>query len=272
MSVTNIVCQPRHNTLHVMTDGAAYVDAVLTSIGNKIHTIPNWPGVVTGRGTAVAAPVVAWELSQRFGSFDAVVDGIEGELPDIMRMYNLSDKTIELSIAGWSTERQRPEAYVIVTTDELPTNFTEATRHLIPPAMTLKKLPDFCTGPILSEQIVLDAQWNGVNIDASPENVIDALRFTIECQRHMKLPDGKCYIGGFAAVATVTPDSITQRILHRWIEDVVGEEIRPPPPNWKAFKAYGSHTPPSNLIPAGLSRLQRERMEKKFRKGTLRAV
>ena len=49
--------------------------------------------------------------------------------------------------------------------------------------------------------------------------------------------------------------------------DRIGEPITPEPIDWAKWRA--EHMP-APLTPPGLSRLQRERMEKKFRKGTLK--
>jgi hypothetical protein len=62
----------------------------------------------------------------------------------------------------------------------------------------------------------------------------------------------------------LTKDEITSRILHRW-PDEIGEKITPEPIDWSKWRAARAPAIP-------LSRLQRERMEKKARKGTLRAA
>jgi hypothetical protein len=57
--------------------------------------------------------------------------------------------------------------------------------------------------------------------------------------------------------------------LTRW-NDTIGEPITPEPIDWVKWRA--EHLPSPLAPPPGLSRLQRERMEKKMRKGTLRAA
>jgi hypothetical protein len=54
--------------------------------------------------------------------------------------------------------------------------------------------------------------------------------------------------------------------LTRW-NDKIGEPTTPEPIDWARWRA--EHLP---LPPPGLSRLRRERMEKKMRKGALRAA
>jgi hypothetical protein len=57
--------------------------------------------------------------------------------------------------------------------------------------------------------------------------------------------------------------------LTRW-NDTIGEPTTPEPIDWAKWRA--EHLPSPPAPPPGLSRLQRERMEKKMRKGTLRAA
>ena len=266
MSVTNVVCQRRHRCLHLLTDGASYSrDGVLLSIGNKAFTVPHWPGAMSSRGSAIGGALIEWSLSNRFQSFDELVDGVETEVPLIVRRFELTDH-VELILAGWSAARGAPEAYVIETSDSLPANLTQAERDagsangssgemFSPDAFALTRLPDVVMGPILSDDMVIAAHWTGVDVDGSPEAAISELRKIIEMQRHDIRGDGMCWVGGFAQLTTITPGGISQRILHRWTKDVIGEPIKPEPIDWKAYNAARA----VESIPEGLSRLQRER-------------
>jgi hypothetical protein len=245
MSATNIVCQPRHRCLHAVTDGASYLpDGTLVSIAPKAFSIPHWPGVVTGRGTTVMTPLLAWALSAKFATFDAAVAGTESVLPGIVEDFNLSPHHCELIIAGWSKQRNAPEVYVIKTTGEQPryhsdehrSEVANGTRYLSEP-MRLVRLPDLVAGPKLSPQIMAESGFPGIDLDHEPAEMVERLRFVLECQRHDPNPEGKCWVGGFVQITTVTPDRIEQRILHRWDEDTVGRLIEPAPPDWSQFHA-----------------------------------
>jgi hypothetical protein len=235
----------------VVTDGASYdLDGVLVSIGNKAFTIPHWPGVVTGRGTAVMTPLLAWSLSGMFGTFDDAVAGTEAALPGMIDDFKLSGFNVELVIAGWSSLRRAPEAYVIKTTEQMPLNFTDEQRigvsegkYYVPEPMRLVKLPNLVAGPRLSPEIMIESGFLGIDINDEPSQMIERLHSAVECQRHDKNPDGKCYVGGFVQVSTVTPESTTQRILHRWQEDNIGSLIKPAPPNWTRWQ-----TPKRNVV------------------------
>jgi hypothetical protein len=74
-------------------------------------------------------------------------------------------------------------------------------------------------------------------------------------------------VGGIGHLVTCTKDGITMRELCRW-DDEIGQPITPKPIDWKAWHAQ--HGPLANVDLTSLSRLQRERMLKKAKKGTLR--
>lgn len=165
-------------------------------------------------------------------------------MPGIVADFNLSAHNCELILAGWSSLRNAPETYVIKTTAEEPRYHTdehrrevaEGTRYF-PGPMRLIRLPDVVAGPKLSQQIIAESGFPGVDLDHSPQQMIERLRFAIECQRHDKNADGICYAGGFVQVTTVTPDRIEQRILHRWEEDKIGQLIKPSPVDWSTWHA-----------------------------------
>jgi hypothetical protein len=92
----------------------------------------------------------------------------------------------------------------------------------------------------------------------------------LELQRERPGRTGHFVVGGLIELVTIRRDQIESRVLKRW-PDLVGEPIEPEPMDWPAWRARRADASVAS-IPAGLSRLQRERMEKKARKGTLRAV
>jgi hypothetical protein len=100
--------------------------------------------------------------------------------------------------------------------------------------------------------------------DMRPE--IDLLHLT-EIARHEEI-EGHHWVGGKAVLTSIDASGVTQKTLHVWKEDVVGEWITPLPIDWAAWRAALTTAD----IPTGLSRLHRERMERKARTGTLRAA
>jgi hypothetical protein len=274
MSVVNVVCQPQ--CAIVLTDGATYsADGIIRGLGQKVFTATSWPGLVAGRGTAIATVILGQALSWRFSTFDQAVAGVQNALPELVALYGL-DQSDELILAGWSEDRSQAESYVIYTGDDLPEGMDEDDLDKLvqaggirpPAAFELIKLPAVVAGPLLGAEITEASGYRGINANDDYEKVISGLRLLIECQRHDNFigDGGKHLVGGFAQLTTVWPDKIEQRILHRW-PDVIGELINPGPIDWTAFRESLDRA-----IPDGLSRLQRDRMRKKLAKGTLRAA
>jgi hypothetical protein len=102
------------------------------------------------------------------------------------------------------------------------------------------------------------------------ENELDAefdLLHLIEIQRRESI-EGHYWVGGKAMLTSIDRHGISQRVVHHWIEDQVGEPITPRPIEWKAWREARQRIKVVSIVPDGLSLLQRRRMEKKIRKGT----
>src|SRR5258707_12845420 len=88
MSAVNIICQPRHGCLHIVTDSASYVDGIVDGLGRpKVLTVPAWPGAITGRGPALAGAIGGVTLSCKFPTFDEAGAGAEEVLPGILERF-----------------------------------------------------------------------------------------------------------------------------------------------------------------------------------------
>jgi hypothetical protein len=80
-------------------------------------------------------------------------------------------------------------------------------------------------------------------------------------------------VGGHCSITTVDRDGIRQHVEHTWSEDRIGELIQPPPiHDWKAWRRAEQDRALTASIPEGLSKVKRDMLAKKLRKGTLRAV
>ena len=74
-------------------------------------------------------------------------------------------------------------------------------------------------------------------------------------------------------LTSIDRNGITQRVVHRWEEDVIGQVVTPKPiHDWKAWREAKLAAKAKAVLPDGLSRLQRERLEKKLKKGKLKVV
>jgi hypothetical protein len=142
MSALNVVKQ--RDRVVLVTDGACWDvnTGLLRGFPTKVATLPALPAVFATRGNPLATPIWGHLLSNRFQSFDAMVAGIEDAIPDIHRQVKLmcrnqGDTDSPIVIAGWSHERQRPEAYVIRLTEDDAGGTLEETAEG-PPAVTLQ--------------------------------------------------------------------------------------------------------------------------------------
>jgi hypothetical protein len=235
MTAIIVVCQPRHNVVHVVTDGAIYrQDQTVVAFGNKVAAVPHWPGIVTSAGNAAATPLFGWDLAQQFASFDDLIRDGEAVLPELSRSFGLPSAATMI-FAGISAERG-PEAYSFRTEDVVPPMSTreelEASECYDAP-FKLVKLPAVVMTPVPSDQSIA-AGYAGLDVDADPESALWSMRKVLTMQRHMKLPEGLGGIGGFGQLTTISADGIAQRIIQRW-PDVLGAPLRPGPIDWKQW-------------------------------------
>lgn len=252
--------------LHVFGDGAYYnADGVLGTVMCKAVAIPSYPGVVVGRGHALSTLMLAREFQRRCSTFDELIDQIEDVYPEALENFAplMGEGALnQVFVGGWSDRLDRMEMIEIENGAWLDDGG----------AFKLKRLPSqFCLpGTENWDQGFARPPRSCEEADADIENFALTI---LELQREQKrvTPDrpDAVYVGGLAELVTVTRDSVTSKVLHRWKEDLIGEPICPLPVDWKAWRARRA-TPTANVDLTGLSRLQRERMEKKARKGTLR--
>lgn len=223
MTALNLVAQPKHNLLHLLHDSALYADDLgVVAFGSKSIVIPHWPGFVTGVGIAASVPSFAYALAQG-GAFDEVIEKAPAILPALIAAGDWG-KGGEVLIGGISAERG-PEYYSFRLTETLPPGVTleeaRASGFWGDAPGSLTKLPGVIMTPVPSMPDVIAAKFEGIDPDADPDLVVWSMRKHLEMQRHMKLPDGVGYIGGFATLTTVSPEGVRQRVVDRWA-DVAG--------------------------------------------------
>jgi hypothetical protein len=83
--------------------------------------------------------------------------------------------------------------------------------------------------------------------DMRPE--IDLLHLT-EIARHEEI-EGHHWVGGNAVLTSIDASGVTQKTLHVWEEDVVGDPITPLPIDWKAWRTALT----ASSVPSDPSRL-----------------
>jgi len=104
MSSLNVVKQ--RDRVVLITDGAVYdmSTGIVQGFPAKQATLPSLPAVLATRGAPLATPIYAHLLGLRFQSFDAMIAGIENDLPDIharVRLLCRGNVDEPIFIAGW---------------------------------------------------------------------------------------------------------------------------------------------------------------------------
>jgi hypothetical protein len=239
-----------------MTDSATYdQDGVVTRFSPKTVTFPHLGLAIAVTGASGNGDLVA-KMIREFSSYEGVMAGITDAIRDVWGCggFDMGDDEashLHLVLAGWSHERKRGEVCYISTTDNLghPAFTPSIKTSLISPSIG-------DDGMRAIGVMTLDGK-----IKCGPDEFLTKI---IEYQRTMPWPvpghaeTVKYIVGNSADLTVINAAGIAQRVVLRWA-DRIGSPIDP------------TVVAAANAIPAeGLSRLQRERMEKKARKGTLR--
>jgi hypothetical protein len=263
----------RDDVAYLFSDGASYdLEGKLLSVGNKTHILSSLSAAMLFSGRAIVSSYIVHHLQHQARDFDHLMeimpDRLEEMVDHLTELFGVdaspaakgAPQGFRAFVAGFSERRRRTVAFSISSVED------DAGRE----PYAIHEAPGGFQSPGVSdEQCMLGF---GGPPTVTPENIEDVALTMLELQRQKPFPDdGRFMIGGLAELVTVRRDSIQTKILKRWDEDLIGEVIKPSPVDWPAWRARRTMAA-AGLIPEGLSRLQRERYEKKARKGTLRAV
>lgn len=276
MSAANGLLQKQKKTVHVISDGLAYIDDLPIDVEFiKTEIIDGMTAVVSGTGPATFPSFVAFHIPHHFVSFDALIAGAEPFLRQLfetfIEKYCDGDAVAMLLIAGWHEKAQKPGLYsMMLRTDGEQWARIRRNSQGETPSENFK----LSAQEVVSFPCPTLAQFQAAGFDvlydletSDPETV---LLHGLEIQRRISF-GGKHSIGGHAFLTTIDETGCHQRIIHTWDEDRIGEVIRPKPIDWKGWLAK-RRASSAGLNFEGMSRLQRERMHKKAAKGTLRVV
>lgn len=270
MTAINIYRLPQ--VAYLFSDGVSYdLEGRLGSISSKTHIFSSLNCAMLFSGRAILTPYIVHLLEREASSFDHLMEvlpyRLEGMIDELTNLFGI-DKSpaakgtpqgIRAFVAGWSEQRGETVAFNISSVEDAAGR---------PPFEICERPDGFQSPPVTSEE---NARGFGGSFTVTPDTIENVAETILELQRHQRWADGNFNVGGLVELVTVKRDSITTKILKRWDEDVIGEKIQPSPIDWAAWRARRVASAAAT-IPEGLSRLQRERMEKKARKGTLRAV
>lgn len=277
--MTAIFVIKQRNAVHMMTDGAAYLrpSGIITSIDcKKAVAMPSLHAVVACTGPWDLGAFYAKCLPTLVASFDELVDRADVLLPKVFKHFAEArrggDAVSTLYLIGWHRRRDEPGCYAIDMWSEGGTQIDRVKRNALPgqamPTQQRLIAQDASGTPMPSPARAAEAGFRLADDNEKIEPEIDLLHL-LEVGRQERV-DNLHWVGGNAMLTTLTRGAIDQRVIHKWQEDRIGEKLAPRPVNWKSWIA--ARRLAAAPIPSGLSRLQRERMEKKARKGTLRAV
>ncbi|MGD9923919.1 MAG: hypothetical protein AB7V13_21130 [Pseudorhodoplanes sp.] len=277
MSAVNVIVQ--RDRACIVSDGAKYDAAgILKAIGPKCVSLPHLPALIASRGACEALPILQYHATWRFPTFDHLIAGIEVTVAEIMETYDFDSGISpeqQFTFVGWSEARGRFAAFGMVTHDitDGVRQFAEdtggnvaAVLAAVPEPMKLIEFGDDMCAPVLPDDVA-EAIFSGCATIDDVDPAVDGLKI-LEAQRQLKVSGrpgwpAAHHVGGFALLSTVTRDGVTERIIHRWNEDRIGEPIRPAAPFKPAIA-------PARDPLAGMSRLQRDILRRKQRKAARR--
>ncbi len=245
----------RRDRAVMMTDAALYTkDGEVVGFGQKAVALPGLRAVISCRGALMALALLAPQFPIRYRSYD---DMAERASDDLRSWYDetmsvLADggfRDVQVVVAGWSEKQDAPAGFFFDTINGVFETIKEAV-----------------TGPVLDEVEQRNLSSIGCNVpDDAPRYGVDPIRQGIpymEAQRRMMVHSGDIaeplrVVGGHILLSEVTRDGVSQRIVHRW-NDEVGELIRPAP--------FVAPRPLPMPAVSAMSRQQRRAAEREARK------
>jgi hypothetical protein len=268
MTAMNIV--KRHDEIIIISDGAGYgQDGTLLFAAPKVDMLAHFSGfVMQSGGSAWTAPIVAM-----FSHFATDTDDLFSKaswiLTKVEQKYaGISAEPMGRVIFGGFSEEKKQMRLGAVFSEAAATLDQDGKGGDVvrPDAYDLHELEgdQLLTQPPIGERLWIEAMGGPVYDVGEIKNIEEFASNLLAAQRTIGAPFRG--VGAFGQITRVTKTECATRIFERY-DDEVGEVMLPLVFDWQARRAR--RVP---AIPEGLSRLQRERMEKKARKGTLRAV
>lgn len=277
--MTAINVFPLRDVAYLFGDGASYdLEGNLLSIGSKAHILGSLSAAMIFTGRSILSPYIVHHLAHQATSFDHLMTIMPDRLAEIedhlTELFGIdqspqrqsSNQGYRIFAAGWSEERERIVAFSIASVGDALGD---------EPYMLHEAPEGFMTPPLTAEQRKLG--FGSVNVDVTAATIEDVAVTQIELQRqfgHRNTGGDHCSVGGLIELVTVRKDHVESKILRRFDEDVMGLPMMPAEVDWAARRARRAARAVTNagVNLDGLSKLQRDRMLKKARKGTLRSV
>lgn len=245
MTVTNYMQVNERGVL--MMDGAS-IDETGRVVGlapKGLH-IPEWGGFIAGSGNVDVARAISQLVIPEFAGIDDLAEN--GEAGFRTARETMVEQHPEafgspwhVIVAAWSDAKQRTRAVYFGSNDDI--YFEADFGHWVQPF------------PADDEWRAFLASLSATGGPASFGPITHGMPL-IESQRRRPMgdsddgfADGQHFIGGSVQVTEIGRDGVTQRIVHTWHEDEIGERIRP-----AVFLDPAQH---ANVSQIGLNRQQR---------------
>ncbi|MGB3043903.1 MAG: hypothetical protein WBB98_12030 [Xanthobacteraceae bacterium] len=262
----------------MIVDSVSYAPDGLIIANNlsKAKAIPTLNMAFSMTGPANFAGLMTDIIAGSFATFDAFVDEAEDWLPDVFNGLaeerRGGDAIATFYAIGWSERHCRGESYSInMWTDDCSRLDEVLANSNGLPTRKLVRQTSIAGTPLPSEELT-DACRFVIKRTDDYVAAVDLLHMA-EIARHEEI-EGKHWVGGKAVLTSIDAAGLSQKIIQIWGEDKIGEYIAPQPIDWKAWRADRKAGETSAALAgvdmSSLSRLQRERMMKKAKKGTLR--
>lgn len=256
-----------------MVDAASYfADGVVAGFLDKCCPMPELRCAVTTLGASRWQPIIFAAIRENFTSFDDMKAGIG---PLLQALYDEHAATIcepgmwaaaDIWVIGWSDAIDGPDGFTIGMEDLADWTSRDGDNpngrrpFVVDPLASL----GLNFHPCPSAHQLFEARFP-ISLAESdllvPE--IDLLQL-LEVQRRIPcIHNGRPFIGGYALLTSVSRDGVSQRRVHTWGDDKVGQLIKPGPIDWKAWR-LDRERGANNVVPMRLSRNQR-RFAKKGR-------
>jgi hypothetical protein len=263
----------------MMSDAAAYTvpAGILTDVNlSKCVAMPTLSAAISCTGPAELGAFFSYRLMREAKSFDDLVSRGSEILPRLFMGHvnarRAGDAISSIYLIGWHEKANRPAAYAMdIWTDDasqLGAVLKESANSGRAAGFKLTEM-DLGGTPMPAMNLIAEAGFviHDDNERFIPE--VDLLHL-MEVQRHERI-QGRHWVGGKALLTSIDRSGVTQKIIHTWSEDRVGEPIEPRPIDWQRWRAERAGQPlaPPTLAPAGaqpMSRQQRRALERERRK------
>lgn len=219
MTAINAILQRHRGVL--FTDGSIYTaQGTIVGFGDKAIAMPSLKAVIACRGNQKATGLLAMQFTVNYATYDDMIERVGDDLRDwhddiVMHLGQYGFQDVEFVAVGWSDKQRRPVGFIYESKSGISETFDEISLSPMPEIETLKALA--LRGCNIAHVDRLDPVKHGIQI--------------MEAQRGMKimisdLAEEMHIVGGHIVATEITRDGISQRVIHRWVDEI-GEPIQP---------------------------------------------